>query len=167
MQLVETGRGENMENIEENTVEETQEEDNNTIKNMRERIKELEGVEKEYKSVQQDKVIQDAGFDPASGQGKALKDLYKGDLEVDAIKAFAAEQYGWGEEAPAVQEQEAQKARVVTSQDSLDTVIEASVPVEPANVNDQISQAMQDGDWQTSSALKAEKLKALMDKKLN
>ena len=155
-----------MENIEENTVEETQE-DNNAIKNMRERIKELEGVEKEYKSVQQDKVIQDAGFDPASGQGKALKDLYKGDLEVDAIKAFAAEQYGWGEEAPAVQEQEAQKARVVTSQDSLDAVAQASVPVEPANVNDQISQAMQDGDWQKSSALKAEKLKALMNDKLN
>jgi len=154
-----------MENIEENTVEETQE-DNNAIKNMRERIKELEGVEKEYKSVQQDKVIQDAGFDPASGQGKALKDLYKGDLEVDAIKAFAAEQYGWGDEAPAVQEQEAQKARVVTSQDSLDAVAQASVPVEPADVNDQISQAMQDGDWQTSSALKAEKLKALMEKKL-
>ena len=155
-----------MENIEENTVEETQE-DNNAIKQMRERIKELEGVEKEFKSVQQDKVIQDPGFDPASGQGKALKDLYKGDLEVDAIKAFAAEQYGWGEEAPAVQEQEAQKSRVVTSQDSLDAVAQASVPVEPADVNDQISQAMQDGDWQTSSALKAEKLKALMDKKLN
>ena len=155
-----------MENIEENTVEETQE-DNNAIKQMRERIKELEGVEKEYKSVQQDKVIQEAGFDPASGQGKALKDLYKGDLEVDAIKAFAAEQYGWGEEAPAVQEQEAQKSRVVTSQDSLDAVAQASVPVEPANVNDQIAQAMQDGDWQTSSALKAEKLKALMDKKLS
>ena len=154
-----------MENIEENTVEETQE-DNNAIKQMRERIKELEGVEKEFKSVQQDKVIQDAGFDPASGQGKALKDLYKGDLEVDAIKAFAAEQYGWGEDAPAVQEQEAQKARVVTSQDSLDAVAQASVPVEPADVNDQISQAMQDGDWQKSSALKAEKLKALMEKKL-
>jgi len=154
-----------MEN-EDNTVEETQE-DNNAIKQMRERIKELEGVEKEFKSVQQDKVIQDAGFDPASGQGKALKDLYKGDLEVDAIKAFAAEQYGWGDEAPAVQEQEAQKARVVTSQDSLDAVAQASVPVEPADVNDQIAQAMQDGDWQKSSALKAEKLKALMNDKLN
>jgi len=154
-----------MEN-EDNTVEETQE-DNNAIKQMRERIKELEGVEKEFKSVQQDKVIQDAGFDPSSGQGKALKDLYKGDLEVDAIKAFAAEQYGWGDEAPAVQEQEAQKARVVTSQDSLDAVTQASVPVEPADVNDQIAQAMQDGDWQTSSALKAEKLKALMNDKLS
>ena len=166
MQLVENWERRDMENIEENTVEETQE-DNNAIKNMRERIKELEGVEKEFKSVQQDKVIQEAGFDPSSGQGKALKDLYKGDLEVDAIKAFAAEQYGWGEEAPAVQEQEAQKARVVTSQDSLDAVAQASVPVEPANVNDQISQAMQDGDWQKSSALKAEKLKALMNDKLN
>ena len=45
--------------------------------------------------------------------------------------------------------------------------MEASVPVEPADVNDQIAQAQQDGDWQTSSALKAEKLKALMNDKLN
>ena len=37
----------------ENTVEETQ--DNNAIKQMRERIKELEAVEKEFKSVQMDK----------------------------------------------------------------------------------------------------------------
>ena len=155
-----------MENEVEETVEETQEEDNNAIKQMRERIKELEGVEKEYKTVQMDTAIKDAGFDPSSGQGKALKDLYKGDLEADAIKAFAAENYGWGEDAPAVQEQEAQKARVVTSQDSLDAVIEASVPVEPADMNDQIAQAMQDGDWQKSSALKAEKLKTLMENKL-
>ena len=166
MQLVENWERRDMENIEENTVEETQE-DNNAIKNMRERIKELEGVVKEYKSVQMDTAIKDAGVDPASGQGKALKDLYKGDLEADAIKAFAAEQYGWGEEAPAVQEQEAQKARVVTSQDSLDAVAQASVPVEPADVNDQIAQAMQDGDWQKSSALKVEKLKDLTDKKFS
>ena len=156
-----------MENEVEDMVEETQEEDNNAIKLMRDRIKELEGVEKEYKTVQMDNAIQSAGFDPASGQGKALKDLYKGDLEADAIKAFAAENYGWGEDAPAVQEQEAQKARVVTSQDSLDAVTQASVPVEPADVNDQIAQAQQDGDWQTSSALKAEKLKALMNDKLS
>lgn len=154
-----------MENEVEDMVEETQEEDNNAIKQMRDRIKELEGVEKEYKTVKMDNAIQSAGFDPSSGQGKALKDLYKGDLEADAIKAFAAEQYGWGEGTPAVQEQEAQKARVVTSQNSLDTVIEASVPVEPANVNDQIATAMQDGDWQKSSALKATKLKTLMENK--
>ena len=73
-----------MENEVEDMVEETQEEDNNAIKQMRDRIKELEGVEKEYKTVQMDNAIQSAGFDPASGQGKALKDLYKGDLEADA-----------------------------------------------------------------------------------
>ena len=44
-----------MENDMDNTVENTQD-DNNAIKAMRERIKELEGVEKEYKSVHQDKV---------------------------------------------------------------------------------------------------------------
>ena len=154
-----------MENEVENTVEETQE-DNTAIKQMRERIKELEGVEKEYKSVKMDKIVQDAGFDPASGQGKALKDLYKGELEVDAVKKFAEENYGWSSETPTeVTQEQAQKSRVVTSQESLDTVIEASVPVEPVGVKDQIAQAQADGDWQTSSALKADQLRALLDKK--
>lgn len=153
-----------MENEVENTVEETQE-DNTAIKQMRERIKELEGVEKEYKSVKMDSVIQDAGFDPASGQGKALKDLYKGELEVDAVKKFAEENYGWSSETPTeVTQEQAQKSRVVTSQESLDTVIEASVPVEPVGIDDQIAQAQQDGDWQTSSNLKADKLRALTQK---
>ena len=148
-----------------NTVENTQD-DNNAIKAMRERIKELEGVEKEYKSVQMGNAIKDAGFDPSSGQGKALKDLYKGELDSDSIKQFAADNYGWGASPDQVTEQEAQRSRVVTSQDSLDTVIEASVPVEPVGIDDQINQAQSDGDWQTSSALKAEKLKALMERKL-
>ena len=153
-----------MENEVENTVEETQD-DNTAIKQMRERIKELEGVEKEYKSVKMDKVVQDAGFDPASGQGKALKDLYKGELEVDAVKKFAEENYGWSSETPTeVSEQEAQKSRVVTSQESLDTVIEASVPVEPVGIDDQIAQAQQDGDWQLSANLKADQLRALTQK---
>ena len=154
-----------MENEVENTVEETQD-DNTAIKQMRERIKELEGVEKEYKSVKMDKIVQDAGFDPASGQGKALKDLYKGELEVDAVKKFAEENYGWSSETPTeVTQEQAQKSRVVTSQESLDTVIEASVPVEPVGIEDQIAQAQADGDWQTSSALKADQLRALLDKK--
>ena len=153
-----------MENETENTVENTQD-DNNAIKSMRERIKELEGVEKEYKSVQMGNAIKDAGFDPSSGQGKALKDLYKGDLQPEAIQQFAKENYGWGSETPTkVDPQAAQKARVVSSQESLDTVIEASVPVEPVVIDDQIAQAQQDGDWQTSSNLKAEKLRALTQK---
>jgi hypothetical protein len=166
MQLVETVRRkrDKMENEVENTVEETQE-DNTAIKQMRERIKELEGVEKEYKSVKMNNLIQDAGFDPASGQGKALKDLYKGELEVDAVKKFAEENYGWSSETPTeVTQEQAQKSRVVTSQESLDTVIEASVPVEPVGIDDQIAQAQQDGDWQTSSNLKADKLRALTQK---
>ena len=149
----------------ENTVENTQD-DNNAIKSMRERIKELEGVEKEYKSVQMGNAIKDAGFDPSSGQGKALKDLYKGEMDSDSIKQCASENYGWGASPDQVTEQEAQRSRVITSQDSLDTVIEASVPVEPVGIDDQINQAQSDGDWQTSSALKAEKLKTLMERKL-
>ena len=154
-----------MENDMDNTVENTQD-DNNAIKAMRERIKELEGIEKEYKSVQMGNAIKDAGFDPNSGQGKALKDLYKGELDSESIKQFASENYGWGASPEQSTEQEAQRSRVVTSQDSLDTVIEASVPVEPVGIDDQINQAQSDGDWQTSSALKAEKLKTLMERKL-
>jgi hypothetical protein len=146
----------------ENTVEETQ--DNNAIKQMRERIKELESVEKEFKSVQMANAIKDAGFDPDNGAGKALKDLYKGELQADAIKEFAS-QYGWGDAPAEPTQEELQRQRVVSSQDNLDTVIEASVPVEPVGIDDQIAQAQADGDWKTSSALKADKLKALLEKK--
>ena len=152
-----------MENEVENTVEDMQE-DNNAIKQMRERIKELESVEKEYKSVQMANAIKDAGFDPDTGAGKALKDLYKGELQADAIKDFAS-QYGWGDAPAEPTQQELQRQRVVSSQDNLDTVIEASVPVEPVGLDDQIAQAQADGDWATSSALKADKLKALLKDK--
>jgi len=151
-----------MENEVENTVGDMQE-DNNAIKQMRERIKELESVEKEFKSVQMANAIQEAGFDPQSGEGKALKDLYKGELEANAIKEFASN-YGWGDESPQANQAELQRQRVVSSQDSLDTVIEASVPVEPVGLDDQIAQAQSDGDWQTSSNLKADKLKDLLKK---
>ena len=151
-----------MENEVENTVEEVQE-DNNAIKQMRDRIKELESVEKEYKSVQMANAIKDAGFDPETGPGKALKDLYKGELQADAIKEFAS-QYGWGDAPAEPTQDELQRQRVVSSQDNLDTVIEASVPVEPVSLNDQIAQAQTDGDWQTAANLKADKLRALTRK---
>ena len=151
-----------MENEVENTVEDMQE-DNNAIKQMRERIKELESVEKEFKSVQMANAIKNAGFDPESGEGKALKDLYKGDLEANAIKEFASN-YGWGNAPAEPSQEELQRQRVVSGQDSLDTVIEASVPVEPVGLDDQIAQAQSDGDWQTSSNLKADKLRALTQK---
>jgi len=108
----------------ENTVEEMQ--DNNAIKQMRERIKELESVEKEFKSVQMANAIKDAGFDPDNGAGKALKDLYKGELQADAIKEFAS-QYGWGDAPAEPTQEELQRQRVVSSQDNLDTVIEAAL----------------------------------------
>ena len=151
-----------MENEVENTVGDMQE-DNNAIKQMRERIKELESVEKEFKSVKMANAIQEAGFDPESGEGKALKDLYKGELEAKAIQEFASN-YGWGEVPPQATQEELQRQRVVSGQDSLDTVIEASVPVEPVGIDDQINQAQADGDWQTSSNLKADKLRALTKK---
>ena len=147
-----------------NTVDETQEE-SNPLKQLREQLKKTEAENKELKSVMADSVFKEAGFDTSAGEGKALKSLYDGELKPDAIKQFAAENYGWGQSSEVDQEQDAQKARVVTSQQNLDTVIEASVPVEPVGVDDQIAQAQQDGDWQTSSNLKAEKLKALMDEK--
>ncbi len=152
-----------MDNVE-NTVDETQEE-SNPLKQLREQLKKTEAENKELKSVMADSVFKEAGFDTSAGEGKALKSLYDGELKPDAIKQFASENYGWGASPDQVTEQEAQRSRVVTSQESLDTVIEASVPVEPVGIDDQINQAQADGDWQTSSALKAEKLKALMDEK--
>ena len=88
------------------------------------------------------------------------------DMQEDnnATKQFAAD-YGRGDTPAEPTQEELQRQRVVSSQDSLDTVIEASVPVEPVGIDDQIAQAQADGDWATSSALKADKLRALLKDK--
>jgi hypothetical protein len=164
MQLVETGRGENMENEVENTVEETQEE-SNPVSQLREQLKKAQSENKELKAFKADAVFKEAGFDTSTGEGKALKNLYDGELQADAIKQFASQEFGWGQAPAEATEQEAQKQKVVTSQENLDTVIEASVPVEPVGLDDQINQAQADGDWATSSALKADKLKQLLKDK--
>ena len=93
-----------------------------------------------------------------------IRDRYKGELEANAIKEFASN-YGWGNAPAEPTQEELQRQRVVSGQDSLDTVIEASVPVEPVGIDDQINQAQADGDWQSSSNLKADKLRALTQKK--
>ena len=78
---------------------------------------------------------------------------------------FAQEQYGWTSESPTEPgQQDAQKARVVSSQQNLDDMIDDSIPVEPVAIDDQITQAQADGDWQQSSNLKAEQLRKLTQK---
>ena len=153
-----------MENEVENTVEEVQEE-SNPLAQVRDQLKKAQAELKELKNFKADSVFKEAGFDITTGEGKALKNLYDGELNSDAIKQFAADEFGWGQAPAQVVEQEAQKQRVISSQEALDTVIEASVPVEPVGIDDQIAQAQVDGDWATSSSLKAEKLKALIKDK--
>ena len=91
-----------MENDMENTVENTQD-DNNAIKSMRERIKELEGVEKEYKSVQMGNAIKDAGFTISFEEAERIQ--RSGLTQTEARRLFATA----GEQLPQLQELQAQR----------------------------------------------------------
>ena len=44
-------------------------------------------------------------------------------------------------------------------------MIDDSIPVEPVAIDDQITQAQADGDWQQSSNLKSEQLRKLTQQK--
>ncbi len=98
-------------------------EDNSGAKQMRETIKrkddaiaDLEAKLASYHEKELDSTVKDIGLDPSTGFGKALKQVYKGDVNNEALLDFAKQEYGY--EATGVTEQ-------VTPQSEQETVVQS------------------------------------------
>lgn len=55
------------------------------------KLKKLEAEVKVYQDFHRNVVFKEAGFDPNKGVGKLLAKTYEGPIDVDALKAYAAE----------------------------------------------------------------------------
>lgn len=105
--------------------------------------------------------LKEAGFDPTSGPGKAIAQLYDGDPDPEAIREFAAAEFGFqpaptGDDVPVTPEQ--QRAQ---GEDRLRMISAGVLPVRDLTDNDKIAQAEAAGDWQTVGRLNAQKLQRL------
>jgi len=63
-------------------------------KAIREENKSLKDELEGFKAQAKVSVFKDAGLDTTTGIGKAISQVYSGDISVEAIQSFAAEEYG-------------------------------------------------------------------------
>lgn len=98
--------------------------------------------------------FREAGFNPDEGHGKALAELYTGEPDAEQIRQ-TAEEYGFQPNSGAAQltpeEANREQAGQRTSQ-----VMSSSQSTEELTLQDQVTQAEQQGEWQKAFALKGQ-----------
>jgi len=66
-----------------------------TIKRKDDTIADLEAKLQIFQQKELDSAVSEIGLDPSTGFGKALKQVYKGDVEQTALLDFAKQEYGY------------------------------------------------------------------------
>lgn len=116
---------------------------------------------KKYRGLLMQSAFSSLGFDPSKGLGKAIAKEFDGEPTVEAISAYAAEEYGWEppskEETPPVQPTP-QQAIQQPAQQRVDQAIQQSTPANANTLDQQIQDAEAKGDWITAMSLKTQKL---------
>lgn len=112
-----------------------------------ERIKNTELTSKLMQSA-----FKEAGLNPLEGLGKAVAKLYDGEPDAAAITQFAKEEYGW---TPGTGPSQSNTADAVAAgQQRVDQALAGATSVTPEpDLNAQITQANQEGDWQKALEL--------------
>lgn len=100
--------------------------------------------------------FKEAGLDPSKGVGKAVAKEYSGDADAEAIKSYAAEEYGW--EPPVAENPIA--ADVRDAQNRVGAVTSDAVSTPTTLIDQQITEAERAGDFATAIALKVQRHRA-------
>ena len=84
------------------------------------------------------RLMSDIGLDPTTGLGKAIAKEYSGDLTVEALGAYAHDEYGheWTGKIP-----DSKATEITEAQDQADKLTSSAESVTPINESTQIQQA--------------------------
>jgi len=94
-------------------------------KSLREENKSLKEKVTVFEAKAKDGVFKEAGLDTNQGIGKAISQVYKGDLDVESLQTFASEEYGVTFEN--IGQQDGIREEVQESQNKLDSITRESV----------------------------------------
>ena len=134
---------------------ETEVSEDKNWKAMREENKSIKEKLEVFEAQAKVSVFKDAGLDTTQGIGKAISQVYSGDLNVEAIQTFAAEEYGVTAGAD-VGQQDGIREEIQDSQTRLTNITKNSV-VDSFNSDDlveAIKKSEQQGDVKNSMRLK-------------
>jgi len=130
---------ENTEQIENTTVEE---DSSDGIKQLREEYKKLKAENKEFKANAMNNALSSLGLTADKGLGKAVTKLYDGEVTVDAIKDFVAQEFG--EVSSSKQPSEQISNNVVEAQSRVEQLNRIGVNATPIDVSAEFMKFVKD-----------------------
>ena len=124
-----------------------------TIKRKDDTIADLEAKLASYQEKELDSTVQEIGLNPSTGFGKALKQVYKGDVNKEALLDFAKQEYGY--EANGVVEQQTPQVEQQTVAQSdararVEALEQSSQSVVPQDASDLLKQVSETGNAKDS-----------------
>ena len=141
---------ENTEQIENTTVEE---DSSDGIKQLREEYKKLKAENKEFKANAMNNALSSLGLTADKGLGKAVTKLYDGEVTVDAIKDFVAQEFG--EVSSSEQPSEDVVSNVVEAQSRVEQLNKMGVNAEPQDVSAEFLKFVRSSDTNPRDSINA------------
>ena len=124
-----------------------------TIKRKDDAIADLEAKLASYQEKELDSTVKNIGLDPTTGFGKALKQVYKGDVNNEALLEFAKQEYGYEAEGVAAQEtpQPAQDTAVQSdARARVEALGDSSQSIVPQDASELLQKVTDSGNTQDS-----------------
>ena len=121
------------------------------------------GTQKKYKKITEQISIKNIGLDPTTGFGKALKQVYKGDVNNEALLEFAKQEYGYEAEGVAAQEtpQPAQETAVQSdARARVEALENSSQSVVPQDASELLQKVTETGNTKDSIRTKLNLMEA-------
>ena len=143
------------ENTQQDTTEEVVDESTDGIKQLREEYKKLKAENKQFKANAMSTALSSLGLEPDKGIGKAVTKLYDGDLTVEAIQEFVAQEFGEVSSSEQPSQQPVVNSNVVEAQSRVEQLNKIGVNNEPADVRDEFAKFVQDSNNSTRDVINA------------
>ena len=138
------------EQIENTTVEE---DSSDGIKQLREEYKKLKAENKAFKANAMNNALSSLGLTADKGLGKAVTKLYDGEVTVDAIKDFVAQEFG--EVSSSEQPSEDVVSNVVEAQSRVEQLNKIGVNAEPQDVSAEFLKFVKSSDTKPRDSINA------------
>ena len=135
---------------------EVTEEPTDNIKQLREEFKKLKAENKQFKANAMDSALSSLGLSADKGIGKAVVKLYDGDVTVDGIKDFVAQEFGEvsSSEQPS-NPVEKVAANVVEAQSRVEQLNKLGVNAEPQDVGAEFIKFVRDSNTKPRDSINA------------
>ena len=135
---------------------EVTEEPTDNIKQLREEFKKLKAENKQFKANAMNSALSSLGLSADKGIGKAVVKLYDGDVTVDGIKDFVAQEFGEvsSSEQPSNPVEEV-AANVVEAQSRVEQLNKLGVNAEPTDVGAEFMKFVRDSNAKPRDTINA------------